>query len=804
MIKRPFVGMAAGFLAGVVLAAQNMGAHGAAAVLAGLFCAGWYARKRSACEKGRGGAWRIAARTAVFAVCFLFGALRYGQECRIRDAYLPYLQDGMRVAVQGKLDKKEIKNSQYIYELSSCVMADSQNELWKEAPVRCNRILVYTDSDFASVGEILVLNGKIKMWDRARNEGNFDAASFYRNRKIDFGLEEVELCRTCGRESRFKEGLYRLKGRVRDVCEAVLAPQEAGVLCAMALGDKSLPDAKLRESYRNCGLSHIMAISGLHAAVVGMACFRLLRKMGLGYWPAGAAAVFILFAYGQMAGMGNSVRRAVLMFGLLMFAGAVGRSYDVLNALGAAAFFLLAENPYLLWDAGFQFSFVSVAGIVCVGNCVDFSGQKYAKCKAALFSGTAAWLVTLPLVMWHYYEIPCYAVPVNLVVLPLLGIVLTSGLAGGLCGVGCAALFGESAGLRFAGALLFPCKLLLASVNLLCGAAEKLPGAVQITGKPGLWQVLFYYAGLALLAFWLRKRAGKRKGAAKTAESGMVRFGAAAALLLALLLWRGGGGTELDILDVGQGDGIFLRTGSGETAFVDGGSTGVGKVGTYRILPFLKYQGVRQVDYWFVTHTDEDHISGLRELLAAGYPIRNLVFSENAAEEADAAFEELAALAEENGSEICLVSACDILHLNAARIRVLSPLREAAYPDKNAASLVLRYEEDGFSGIFTGDVGSAEEKLLAETGALAPVTVYKAAHHGSKYSNSEAFLQALSPEISVISCAERNGYGHPGEEAVQNMERAGSRVFYTMRGGQIKIRYRNGRVAVEEYCGRTD
>lgn len=796
MIKRPFVGMAASFLAGVIFAAQNMGAPFAAALLAVVFGAGWYGWKCRSHKGAGNGYGRAAARMAVFAACLLFGALRYGQECRIRDGYLPYLKDGEKAVVQGKLDKKEIKNSQYIYELSSCAVAANQNEFQKEAPVHCNRILVYTDSDFASVGEILVLNGTIKMWDEARNEGNFDAASFYRNRKIDFGLEEVTLCGTYGRESRWREAVYRLKGRLREIYEDALAPQEAGVLCAMALGDKSLLDADVRESYQNSGLSHIMAISGLHVAVVGMAAYRLLKRIGPGRRSAGAAAGALLYAYGQMAGMGTSVRRAVLMFCLFLLAEAAGRSYDVLSALGAAAFFLLVQNPYLLWDAGFQFSFVAVAGIVCVGNCVDFSGEKYAKCKGALFSGIAIQLVTLPLLMWHYYEIPCYAVPVNLVVLPFLGIVLTVGLTGGFCGVGCAAWFGEAAGLRIAGVLLAPCRVLLGLANRICGVTQTLPGAVQITGKPELWQILFYYAMLASLAFFLKKREYTGSGRAKA-----VRFCGTAAVLLAILLWRGGSGTELDILDVGQGDGCFLRTESGKTVFVDGGSTGVGKVGTYRILPFLKYKGVREMDYWFVTHTDEDHISGLRELLEDGYPIRHLIVSEHAVGGGDAAFEELAALARERGCEISCVGAGDILHLGAAQIRVISPVRGVDYADKNAASLVFYYEEDGFTGIFTGDIGSVEEEYLAEAGALFPVTFYKAAHHGSNYSNSEAFLQALSPEISVVSCAERNGYGHPGGEAVGRMERAGSLVFYTMRAGQIKIRYRDGGIWVEEYCG---
>lgn len=811
MIKRPFCGMAASFLLGVIAASRGAGAVSTAAALVWLAAALRQALTVRDGRRQKDTRFRAAVRMSAFALCLLFGSFRYGQECRFRSGYLPGLRDGAEVTVQGRLDKKEIKNQQYIYEMASCIIGCGQDELSKEAPVPCNRILVYTDSDFASVGEILVLNGTIQLWSTARNEGNFDEKSFYQNRKIDFALRDVRLCGTYGKENRLAEGLFALKNRMRALYEQTLEGPEAGVLCAMALGDKTLLWDGQRQMYQNCGLSHIMAISGLHVAVVGMACYGFLKKFGPGLRSACAVSAFLLVCYAQMTGMGNSARRAVFMFCLLLSADIAGRSYDTLNALGAAAFFLLVQNPYLPWDAGFQFSFTAVAGIVCMGKCVDFSEQKYGKWAQKIYAGTTAWLVTLPLAVWHSYEAACYAVPVNLIVLPMTGAVLTTGLSGGLLGTAAAALFGEHAGLALADVLLLPCEKILWLINGICGAAGRLPGAVRIAGRLHFLQVILCYAGLAALAFYLRRRAqtGKRKPAAgdlstagkRWAAGQSARFCAGAAVVLVMLFWRAGSGTELDFLDVGQGDGSFLRTGGGDTVFVDGGSTGAGKVGIYRILPFLKYRGVRKIDYWFVSHTDEDHISGLRELLEEGYPVRHLVFSGTVRTREDAALDGLLALAAENGCGICYVDAGDILHLGEAQIQVLAPACGAVYADKNAASLVLRYEEGEFSGIFTGDIGRAEEELLAASGALRPVTFYKAAHHGSKYSNSEGFLQALSPEISVISCGENNRYGHPGEEAVRNMERAGSRIFETMHGGQIKIRYRRGQILAETYCG---
>lgn len=271
-------------------------------------------------------------------------------------------------------------------------------------------------------------------------------------------------------------------------------------------------------------------------------------------------------------------------------------------------------------------------------------------------------------------------------------------------------------------------------------------------------------------------------------------------LLLFFLFLNPQEGFEMDILDVGQGDGSFIKTADGFTVFVDGGSSDVKKVGEYRILPFLKSKGIKNVDYWFVSHTDKDHISGLKEILELGYPIRYLVFSKEM--NPDEAYMELAALAHKQGTKILSLKAGDTLHLSDAAIRAVFP--DSAQEDKNAGSLVLLYEEGEFSGIFTGDIGIAEEKKILALCNTGHVDFYKAAHHGSKKSNSAEFLSHLSPTVSAVSCGLKNSYGHPGKEAVEHMEEAGSTVFYTMYGGQVKLTLQQETIVVQKYTQPLD
>lgn len=829
MLRRPFCGMAAGFLLGILTAAyrDRMVCFGTIPLILGL-CA-----VLLVCTASGHLCVQVKVRIALCLLMFLAGHSRYLYAAEIRAGYEPYLRDGMQLSVQGKLAGKQFQNDQYIYELISCVAGFYEYDKSNSAPVPCERILVYSDSDVSSIGEILVLDGTVKLWERAVNEGGFDAASFYQARGTAFRLTDVKLIASYGKKSKWQEGLFALRLRLKQVYQNVMEADEGGIVTTMVLGDKELLKKETKRLYQEGGLSHILAISGLHISVTGMALYRLLRRGGLGFVSAGICAGVLVCAYGTMAGMGVSVQRAVLMFALLLFSYVPGRSYDTLNALGTAALFLLWKNPFLFGDAGFRFSFAAIAGVAWVGNSVIFTDTHFGKLGQKLFAGLAVQLATLPLVAWYYYEIPLYAMALNLLVLPVVGVILALGIIGG-----CVGLVSQTLSVLF----LIPCSKLLRWCSLLCGVFTGLPGAVQMTGRPQAWRVAVYYLLLAagtLYAYRRQERgagrqeqssgrmqsvAGERSCAGRQGKplwgtQGGVSMSdacrraavlAAAVLsLIAVLLVPARRGFELDMLDVGQGDACFIRTGQGNTIFVDGGSSNVKNVGEYRILPFLKYHGVKKIDCWFVSHADADHISGLAELFELGYPIERLVFSREIVR--DAAQQELAGLADAAGAQVLYVSEGEVLHIGQAKVHAIFPPKHWMRADRNASSLVVWYEEADFSGILTGDIGSEEERRIAEwmqrerktwsDGAAldGQVDFFKAAHHGSNDSNSEELLNLLSPKIAVVSCSGTNRYGHPGQDAVAHMEEACGAVFYTMEGGQIKIRRGEDGILVQKY-----
>ena len=247
-------------------------------------------------------------------------------------------------------------------------------------------------------------------------------------------------------------------------------------------------------------------------------------------------------------------------------------------------------------------------------------------------------------------------------------------------------------------------------------------------------------------------------------------------------------------LDVGQGDGIYISAGDGSHYFIDGGSSDVNKVGIYRILPYLKVKGVKKIDYWFISHCDTDHMSGILEILENGYKIKHIVLHERCStgEKEEYFIEQM----RDYGVEILIMGVGDKIQSSNMQIICIAPderISVVAREDKNDISMVLQLEwmdvrqDKSFTALFAGDISTEIESILCQSGSLAKVNLYKASHHGSDYSNGTQMLETIKPEYIVVSCAKNNRYGHPGVKAVERMEASGADIFYTMDEGRVNI-----------------
>lgn len=776
------------------------------------------------------GGWRVlvpAAMLATAAVLPQFLKRRY-RECALRILML-FMAGALGAGCYVRQERTWKKESQTLLcgqQLDICgtlIRKEQKNERWQltlALPGYENRVIVSAEDGGYPLGCVLSVKGSVREFNTPRNEGQFNEIQYYKNKKVIGRMypEEVTCIRAPSGIYLWREGLYQMRVRLCAVYEACLPVQAAGIMSTMAVGEKTFLDADVRTLFQRAGISHILAISGMHISMIGMAIYSVLRRCRQPYACSALATACMLLLYGVMIGMGVSASRAIGMFLIYLLAQCLGRGYDICAALAVLAVVLLTDDPFLLHDVSFQFSFLAVFAVVTAGMVLpkkvpeqEGSGRVYGLgyliCAALLLQ-----LFTLPLVAYDYYELSLFALLLNLLLLPYLGVALGFGLAGGCMGM---------LSLPLARLLLVPCRIVLSVYVWVCEAVEKLPFSSVICGKPSTGKLALYYGLLCILLLgveYLKKRGqmcietnrdeedetGDVANRAERTDRGAGNiYGcltAGAALLLTILLHVPSGGFEIDYLDVGQGDGSLLWTDDGIVCFVDGGSADVSGVGTYRILPFLKSKGIRRVDYWLLSHLDEDHVSGFYEALEAGYPVGAVIIAEQMPED-----EEKTRLLETLSMHeipVITVREGDSMQLHkttGAMLRFLAPVGATSFSDRNGASLVCLYEDAHVRALWTGDVGRQQEEWLLAGGRLPEIDIYKAAHHGSEYSNSEGFLKALSPKLSVISCSEKNRYGHPGAEAVEHMEAAGSRILYTMKSGRIRVRRTKDGLTVEEF-----
>lgn len=793
---------------------------------------------------------RFAVLVAGMPVMLLLGALCVEKQDAFRSVYLSVLEEGQSVRLAGKINRVEEKTNCFYYYLTDCSVEQSDHLM------PCNDVLAYVSSDDYSVGQILILQGTISLFDEATNEGQFDSRAFYRSQKIDFGVWVDSVERVEGKSDRFRVWLSRV--RVELGIPLSRYADDDGVLSAMLLGDKTSLDSEIRSLYQKSGIAHVLAISGLHISLLGMALYRLLRhRCGLTYLWAGIVAASFLVAYTLMTGNAVSARRATGMLIVYLVADLLGRSYDMLSALSLIVILLLWENPFLVTNSGFQFSVAAVVGIgvgqgvlvprvgswkvvygrrkkqddvvrcdaakcdaakcdaerIRMQNLVDWMKRRMDKCLPGMMISLSIQFFTLPLVAYYYYEIPVYAILLNIPVLALIPYVLGLAVFGSLTG--------QIAFLQpLSFALCRVCGWVLHGYRWLCDASLLLPGARMITGKPSEVRVVVYYGllGAFYYVLWCGMKKKQRQMCTKGAQAEKQEWirswfgfglGLVLVLLLTFLFVRGKPEFELDILDVGQGDAIYLCASDGTNFMIDGGSTDVKKVGTYRILPFLKAKAIRKMDYWFVSHTDEDHISGLVEVMESGYAVGTLVLAEAQKEDEKAHW--LAELAQKNGIRVCYMKAGDVLgtrkedvvnernRAETFRIECLYPTNNNDSEDVNDRCLVLYYEDENFSAFFGGDISSEVEEQLVSAGKCRQTDVLKASHHGSKYSNSDVLLHALHPRLTIASAGKKNRYGHPSPEAIARVGESGSAFYSTIDYGRIRVRFVDGEMVAEPY-----
>ncbi len=604
-------------------------------------------------------------------------------------------------------------------------------------------------------------------------------------------------------------------------------PASEGILKAMLLGGRSLLNRETTTEFQRVGTYHALVISGLHVGVVAAVLLFALRLAAVPPLPRNAVALLAVIFYALLAGAGLPVVRASWMFALLLVTVLVYRRRRAFNAVAGAAFCFLLYEPDLLFDAGFQMSFLAVGLIAGIAMPVlEMTVEPYRRALIDIWNEdrdlhveaevaqrrvslrmllkpiqsitglpkrvlgvlvcgplrVLAWMAALCLVSLivqiglalpmavYFHRVTWSGVSANLWVVPLLFIAVPAGLLGLV--VNSAAMLDVA---------LLAARMIVAVVEW---HADHMPVDFR-TPPPPVWLAAAFGVALGLLAIALGRREAKSR---QLASAGLV-----AGLLLLIVSHPfphaySPGRLELTAIDVGQGEALLLALPDGKTMMVDaGGLPDYGgsvrstfDIGEHVVSPYLWSRSIQKIDVLAVSHLDADHAGGVPALLR-NFTVRELWL---AGDQSRAEYTDLEGLARRHGAAIVELRRNDRRLVGGVEFEVLGPSGTGHRPggralSSNDSSLVLqaRFGEHRF--LLTGDVEERGELELLSTSGVAQVDVLKVAHHGSRTSSHRAFLERLRPTFGVISAGYRNTYRHPHEEVLNRLTGSGVTILRT-------------------------
>ena len=697
-----------------------------------------------------------------------------------------------------------------------------------------------------------------------KNPGAFDYKSFLKTKGISAigSLSKNSSLEKLGTAPLplIKKLQIHLRSRLTETLNTQFSEAEAALLKAMLLGQKNQLSEETKESYIATGLSHLMAVSGLHVGFVAWAAFMIFWPLAfhglIKYYPewaqSGAArkiAAFLCFFpvlfYLLLVGPKITAIRAGFLVIVFLFAVLANRERNVINALIIAAFLILIWNPEAVLDVSFQLSFAAMVGILFVvhqlarppGDSIDRMGEqpwfrrwlwnlpseegkelspfrKYSHSLAKYFAASAlislaVYLTTLPFLIFHFNRVSLIGILLNLIMVPLASVLIPL------------ALFAVSLGSilpALAWVLSFPLNLLLKGFLVIPQFFAGFSFAsVYVPTPPRIWIILYFLVLIGWAWMLVRKPNPDKEPSPRKFFNGKVwpktilvltSLATLAWLIWPRLLERPSENLQVSILDVGQGDSIFIEFPNRKTMILDGGgfyknSLDVGKA---VVAPFLWNHGIANIDYLAATHSDQDHISGLEslvDLFSIGH------FLDGFPGLGDTRIADLRQKALNKGALSVPLRPGVPLTVGEVRIVPLHPgpqfiLQKTTHEKGkigNELSLVLRLEYRDFSMLLTGDIGKSTEEYLIENSLPLQATFLKGPHHGSRFSNSPSFIRTVQPQAVIFSSGYLNWMRHPHPEVIDRYQASGTKIWRTDLDGSIHITTDGTRHRVRQYPG---
>jgi len=665
------------------------------------------------------------------------------------------------------------------------------------------RVTVSEEISHMVQGTRLAFKSRIRSFRNFNNPGGFDYRRHMAFQRV-FGsafvnanrLKIVEKEEATNRDSMISK--FRVQAGM--AIEQLPDIHTQAIMKALLIGDREAISPDLRRMFNRCGVGHLLAISGLHIGIVGGLVFWVFQ-WGLNWVPfiidrgwgrRGATMMSVgpIVIYAILAGLSPATQRALIMVLAFMTTYFVYRDGDTLNFLALAAILMLLWFPPAMFSISFQLSFVAVFWII-----LGLSARKAVPVLALdwraklgnrikIFMQVTFWATvgTLPLAMLYFQEVSLIGLLVNCLLVPSVGFFV---LPVGLLSIFILPMNGYVAdfGIQIAGWGLSQALHLLQVLNALDGVAVK-------TFVPSSLEIIAYYGLLGLVAM------------RRVIRPARWFFLCVLAVFVADGLYWGyerfwHRDLRVTVIDVGQGSAALVEFPGGKTMLIDGGGYTNNRffdVGERILAPFLRYRKIMQIDTIVLSHPSSDHMNGLVYILAHFSPKRLLWTGDRASTESFRTF-----LKEVVLSGVQVPAFIDIereVDVNGVKMEVLHPLVVSTRRNYNLSgkeynnnSIVLKLTMGACGILFPGDIEAlAEEGLVGCCRPELLSRVLVAPHHGSKTSSSMEFLEAVRPEIIIISAGWQNRFGFPHTSVLERYKSLAPRVYRTDGSGAVRLR----------------
>jgi competence protein ComEC len=627
------------------------------------------------------------------------------------------------------------------------------------------------DTDIAvELGDKIEITGTIIPISEARNPTSFSYKEFLANRDINTQVRVDSVLSISNEISPFS--WISIRRKALKLVDQNFDSETAPIAKALLLGYKNELEGETKKAFARSGLSHIMAVSGLHVGLI-IAPFWVIIPF---FWTKKHGTIvglciliIILIFYAGLTGFSVSVLRASVMAVLLTYGKLFSKSSDSINLMGFAALVILLFDPGQLFEIGFQLSFSAVLIILLVLPVIQNRIPYWVRIK---WYGTPIMVIIISLVVqfglyplqaYYFGEVSIISPIANALFVPFLGIIVPLSLIALIISIL----------LPFVGFIVnYPSLVFLELLNEFVSFSSSLSWAWVKTTSPTFWEFLFWTSFVLMVGSWRNPN---------------IRWKLVTASLFTLFLVQlnhfisksENQKMTVIVFDVGQGDATFIKTPNGKNILIDAGVWSPGSnSGSQVLLPYFKENNIQKLDAVFLSHPHADHIGGIVDLIRE---IEIDTIYNSGFEYESNLYHNYIKLAKSSKIPVVSLKAGAQINLDKSLlILALGPEKGKFNNDPNQHSLVLNliYGENEF--LFTGDAGEDQERRLVENYEnLLDTDFLKVGHHGSKTSSELFFLRKVTPEIAVVSVAERNRFGHPNPEAVERLESTRSKIYYT-------------------------